>query len=101
MKLNLYNKGNGWYVPIGNYKDKEEKPLFMNVRFAQNYCPELSYLPDSNGNCKKTIYVNEGSFNKYIDAKGNLRITFTIFNYDTIVNTNNNVKIDKDELPFF
>lgn len=100
MKLNIYSKGNGWYVPIGNYKNKEEKPIFMNLRFPPQHCPEPNFVPDNSGSCKKTIIVNEGSFNKYINDKNELKLNLTIFNYEIPSSTSNNLNFTQDDLPF-
>ena len=110
MKLNIYNNSNGWFYPIGNYKNKEEKPLFVNVNFSQNHCPEPTYQPEPNGKCKKTIFVNEASFNKYTNDKGDLKLSMTIFAYELLTNidledtskfgnTYDNIKAD--DLPFY
>lgn len=100
MKLQIYSNGNGWYIPIGNYRDKTEEPIFLNINFSKNHCLAPTFIPDQKGKCKKTIYVNEGSLSKRIDAKGDLKLTLTIYNYDLQESTNNNVEIKNDELPF-
>lgn len=112
MKIKIFNNGNGWFFPIGNYKDKNEKPIFVNVRFPQNYCPEPSFTPDQNNKCNKTIFINEGSFSKYINDKGELKIILTVFMYELLTDINlqkedptmfgntNNV-IDSKDLPFY
>lgn len=109
MKTKIYSKGNGWYILIGNYKDKNEKPIFMNVKFPKGYSPEPTFVPDSDGNCKKEIIINEGSFNKYFNDKGELKLSLSIFNYEIPSNVEN-IELDeskfgstitRDELPFY
>ena len=117
MKFRVYNNGNGWFFPICNYKNKEEKPLFVSVKFAQNHCPELTYVPDENGKCKKTIFINESSLNKYYNDKGDLKLTMTIFEYERLTDIdlqekgyekdetgmfgNDNKQFQPDDLPFY
>lgn len=107
MKIRIYNKGNGWYLPIGNYKNKEEKPIFMNIKFPKGFAPEPTYVPDLDGNCKKDLIVNEASFNKYTNDKGELKLSMSIFQYEIPQEMDDskfgytNPSIGQDELPFY
>ena len=107
MKLRIYNNGNGWFVPIGNYKNKEEKPIYMNISFPKNHAPEPTYVPGLDGKCKKDIIVDEASFNKYTNDKGELKLSLTVFKYElpgTIDDSKfgyTNPSIEPDQLPFY
>lgn len=97
MKINIYNSGYGWSFPIGNYRKKDEDPIWVNLKFIDGYTFEPIFDPDVNGKDHKKIFVNEGSFNKYVDDKGKLHLTMSIFNYDLLTDielTENNVVDD-------
>lgn len=99
MKLKIMNNGYGWFVPIRNFKDKNEKPIFMNIYFAKNKCIEPMFDPDNSGKDKKIIDIKEASFNKYEDNKG-LHLSMTIFDYEqlsSIEPTENNMMMDNGE----
>lgn len=128
MKLHIYNYGNGWRLPIGNYRNKKEKSIWVKLKFADGYSFEPTYNPDEKGKDYKKIFVNEGSFNKFVDDEGVLHLTLTVFNYELLTDielTENNLmnedgeryqtklsdgesdmfgastKIEEDDLPFY
>ena len=84
MKIWIYNNGYGWSFPIGNYRDKNEEPIWVKLKFVDGYASEPIYEPKDNGKDSKKICVNEGSFDKYIDKKGILNIKLSVFNYDLL-----------------
>ena len=97
MKVRIFNRQNGWYIPIRNYKNSNESPFYLNVYFSQKHCPEPSYIENNDGYCSKNIIVNEGSFNKYINNKGDLKISLTVFDYETL----EDIEIVKDDTGMF
>lgn len=128
MKITIYNSGYGWSFPIGNYKNKNEEPIWVNCYFIENYTLEPMFTPNEKGKDSRKIFINEGSFNKYVDANGKLHVTLSIFSYELIskidLTENNlvledgtryqsklndgdtdmfggNIKVEEEELPFY
>ncbi len=104
MKLDIFNNGYGWSFGIGNYKNKQEEPIWVKLKFVDGYTLEPTYNPDDKGKDKKRIFVNEASFNKYYDDKGKLKITMSIFKYELLSDielTDNNVRVEEKDLPFY
>lgn len=100
MIVNIFSKGKGWYTPVFNYKDKNEKPFMVWYKFVKGYTPEPTFIPDDEGRCKKTIIINQASFNKYIDKDGEINFTISVFNYE-LPEKNNDVNVELDDLPFY
>lgn len=81
MKLRIFNRGQGWYVPCTNYKDNTDK-AYMNVRFAHRDDP----IPDNvametSGYCFTDIDVLEAKFECY-----QKKVNMTVFKYEPILN---------------
>lgn len=106
MKVRIFNRNKGWYVPCVNWQDKEDK-AYMNVHFPHRDEP----IPDNvamenSGYCFTDIDVLEAKFECY---KG--KISMTVFKYEPILNgevkMNTNVyrqdvptKIDDEDFPW-
>lgn len=81
MKLRIFNRGKGWYVPCSNWQDKEDK-TYMNVRFAHKDDP----IPDNvamenSGYCFTDIDVLEAKFECY-----QKNVKMTVFKYEPLSN---------------
>ena len=109
-KLKIFSKGNGWYTTATNYKDKEDK-AYLNIYFTGGKEPQQPTEFTSK------MLDCDARFDCY---KG--KVGLTIFDYSEIVETDPNkefvesikdtkyadkfgiheeVKIDKEELPFY
>lgn len=86
MKLYI-NKGKyGWYTTARNYKDKEDK-TYVNVFFPKDTEPNEE---------TEAIDPVEWAFSCY---KG--KVSITIFKYKLIEESNKDVQIESDALPFY
>ena len=81
MKVRIFNRNKGWYVPCSNWQDKEDK-VYMNVRFAHRDDPIPDNVAIENaGYCFTDIDVQEAKFECY-----QKKISMTVFRYEPITN---------------
>lgn len=81
MKLRIFNRGKGWYVPCSNWQDKEDK-AYMNVRFAHKDDPIPDNVAIENSGFTFTdIDVLEAKFECY-----QKNVKMTIFKYEPLLN---------------
>lgn len=111
MKVKIFNRGKGWYVPAQNYKDDTDK-CYINFHFAK--CEEPEYHDNGRGFSCIDIVIDEGKFNSYKGQAG-----ITVFKYHLTDEEQNDefnrsldgtkyadefdpkVKIEEKELPFY
>lgn len=112
MKMKIFNRGKGWYVPCSNYKDENDK-AYLNIFFPKNTSPE--YIDNGRGFSTKDIDIQEAKFTSYQGKVG-----MTIFKYELLteipeetyqrqIELNDGEKnmfgaenyIEQDDLPFY
>lgn len=102
MKQRLFNRGQGWYIPVKNYKDDNDK-AYCNVHFVRGTEPKA--IIGGQGYAVEDIDIIEWTLNCY---KG--KIGLTVFRYEPINKQSQNQydtgviqhkTDDMRELPFY
>ena len=89
MKVRLFNRGNGWYESISNYKDREDK-AYMNYHFANS--SEPPYQDNGLGYSVVDLDIQEWRHGCY---KG--KVGMTVFKYQYIVEETNENNMMADD----
>ena len=107
MKIRMFNRGNGWYIPCSNYKDETDK-AYLNVHFTQK-CGEPVADLNEQGYAQIDVNVIEGKHESYKKQVKSL----TVFKYDLLTNadlsnfggkasqSSQSLDIQPDDLPFY